>query len=251
LKNPSKIIKTLYPLKTFQKKLHFSILFGLLLNFSSIHSQTGQEIFTYNWFDKNLGVESLDYENGPAHLNFDKTATDQNRYYIADVFKNGSINYNGQNYYDLYLKYDISADELILRPYDESNNIKINLIKENVASFKINNEKFINLKEVPSIAYKTGYYEEVLLGKNTILYIKYYKEKNNVMKDNIFLIAYKQKNDFILLKEEKFNLIHDKKEIIKLYPESKKKINDFYFKNGNLKKDDPALFMKSLMKYIN
>ncbi|MRX37735.1 hypothetical protein GJU43_00470 [Flavobacterium sp. LC2016-23] len=237
-------------MKKLQKKLYFLILFGLFLNIYSIHSQTNNEISTYNWFDKNLGIESLDLKNGPAHLNFDKTAHNQNRYYIDD-FKNGSVTYNGQDYFDLYLKYDIYADELVLKPYSESNTTKINIVKDYVSSFKIGNQKFINLKELNSTNFKKGYYEEVNLTNNTTLYIKYYKERNNAMKENISYIEYLPKYDYILLKEKDFHLINEKKEIIKLYPDDKRKINDFYFKNRNLKKEDPSLFIKSLMKYIN
>ena len=237
-------------MKKIQKKSYFIILFGLFLSFQSIHSQNNNEITTYNWFDKNLGVESLDFKNGPAHFNFDKTVEGQNRYYISDQFKNGSIEYKDQNYFDLYLKYDINADELILRPYSESNHTQINLIKENVTSFKLGSQKFVNLKDIPS-NFKGGYYDETLNDDKSVLYIKYFKEKNNVQKDNLFLIEYRSKYDFILLKDNTFTLINDKKEIIKLYPEKKRKINDFYFMNRTLKKDDPGLFMKNLMKYIN
>lgn len=250
LEAPTKNIKTTNPLKKFQKKLYFLILFGLFLNIYSIHSQTNNEVATYNWFDKNLGIESLDLKNGPAHLNFDKTANNENRYYTDD-FKSGSIIYNNQNYFDLYLKYDIYADELVLRPYKESNTTKINVVKDYVSSFKIGNQKFVNLKELSAPNFKKGYYEEVILAANTILYIKYYKERNNVMKENIAYIAYLPKYDYILLKGKDFYLINDKKEIIKLYPEEKRKINDFYFKNRSLKKEDLSLFMKSLMKFIN
>lgn len=236
-------------MKKIQKKSYFIILFGLFLNISSIYSQNNSEISTYNWLDKKVGIESLDFKNGPAHFNFDKTVDNQNRYYISD-FKNGSIEYNGQNYFDLYLKYDINADELILRPYSESNHTQINLIKENVTSFKLGSQKFVNLKNMPS-NFKGGYYDETLNGDKSVLYIKYFKEKNNVQKDNLFLIEYRSKYEFILLKDKTFTLINDKKEIIKLYPEKKRKINDFYFMNRTLKKDDPGLFMKNLMKYIN
>ncbi|KFF07040.1 hypothetical protein [Flavobacterium reichenbachii] len=237
-------------MKKIQKKPYFIILFGLFLNIFSIHSQNNSEAATYNWLDRNLGVESLDFRNGPAHFNFDRTVDNQNRYYISNDFRNGSITYNNQNYYDLYLKYDIYADELILRPYTDSNNMQINLIKDNVGSFKLGNQKFVNLKNLSS-TFKGGYYDETLNGDKSILYIKYFKEKNNTLKDNVFLIEYRLKYEFLLLKENTFTLINDKKEIIKLYPDKKRKINDFYFMNRDLKKDDPGLFMKNLMKYIN
>lgn len=246
---PTKNIKTTNPLKKLQKKSYFIILFGLFLSIQSIHSQNNNEISTYNWFDKNLGVESLDFKNGPAHFNFDKTVDGHNRYYISNDFKSGSINYNGQNYYNVDLKYDIYMDEAIIRPYNETNHTQSNLIKESVTYFKIGNEKFVNLKELTA-NYKGGYYEEVATGENTILYIKYYKEKKDVLKDNLFLIDFEQKHEFIVLKDNKFTLVNEKQEIIKLYPDKKRKINDFFFMNRNLKKDDPGLFMKSLMKYI-
>ncbi|MDQ6470380.1 hypothetical protein RB619_06985 [Flavobacterium sp. LHD-80] len=238
-------------MKNSQKKVIFLSLFGLLLNIYSIHSQSVKEIETFNWFDKNTGIESLDIKNGRAHLNFDKTVENQHRYYGPDEFRKGSVRYNSQNYFDLYLKYDIYADELVLRPYDEQNNTKINLIKSNVSNFKIGNETFVNLKELNNTAFKGGYYEEIAINSNQIFYIKYYKEKKKNIKEEFNLIEYTPRYEFILWKENKFNLINDKKAIIALFPESKRKINDFYLMNRNLRKENTSLFMKNLIKFIN
>ena len=237
-------------MKNHQQKAIFLVLFGLFLNIHSSQSQTNDDITVYNWFDKNLGLESLDFKNGLAHLNFDKTPPNQNRY-LTNEFKKGSINYNEQYYFDLFLKYDIHSDELVLRPYDEANTTKINLIKENINSFTIGTDKFINLKELNTSTFKGGYYEEVLIGNNITLYIKYYKEKKKSAKDEINLIDYVPKYEFVLLKENKYSVINEKKEIIALFPDSKRKINDFYIMNRDLKKDNFPLFMKNLIKYIN
>jgi len=250
LSTKSQNIKNTNPLKKNQKKHYFIILFGLLLNILNINSQNNKEISTYNWFDKNSGKEALDFNNGTGHLNFDKTIDNENRYYITDEFKTGSISYNDQNYFSLDLKYDIFKDELVFRPYIETTHIQINLLKEKVDFFKIGNQKFVNLKLLPH-SLKTGYYEETVTGNNSILYIKYYKEKRDIIKDDHFLISYKQNSDFLLLKDNTFILINDKKEIIKLYPEQKRKIQNFFSTNKDLKKDNPGLFMKNLMKYIN
>jgi len=238
-------------LKNYQQKTIFLVLFGLFLNIHSTQSQTTNDISIYNWFDKNLGIESLDIKNGPAHLNFDKTVDNQNRYYGSDDFKKGTVNYNNQNYFDQFFKYDIYNDQLVLRPYDESNNTKINLIKENINYFTLGNEKFVNLKELNNTKFKGGYYEEVVINNTITLYIKYHKEKKKNIKDESNVIEYLPRYEFILLKENKFNLINDKKEIIALFPASKTKINDFYLMNKNLRKENNSLFMKNLIKYIN
>ena len=248
--NQNKTLKQPNSLKNHQQKTIFLVLFGLFLNIYTTQSQTNDDIIVYNWFDKNLGLESLDFKNGLAHLNFDKTATNQNRY-LTDEFKKGSINYNEQIYFDLFLKYDIYSDELVLRPYDEANTTKINLIKDNIKSFIIGNEKFTNLKELNTSIFKGGYYEEVLIKNNITLYIKYYKEKKKSTKDEINLIDYVPKYEFILFKENKYNLISEKKEIITLFPDDKRKINDFYLMNRDLRKENPSLFMKNLIRYIN
>lgn len=236
-------------MKNHQQKIILFVLFGLFLNIHSIRSQTNDDTTIYNWFDKNLGLESLDFKNGSAHLNFDKTAENQHRY-LTDDFRKGNINYENQVYFGLFLKYDIYADELILRPY-ESNTTKINLIKDNIKNFTIGDEKFTHLKELNTSIFKGGYYEEVVIKNNITLYIKYYKEKKKSAKDEINLIDYVPKYEFILLKENKYDLITDKKEIIALFPDKKRKINDFYLMNRDLKKEKPALFMKNLIRYIN
>lgn len=235
-------------MRKFNKKI-LLVALGLFFTLHNTYSQKNKEVLTYNWFDKSIGIESLDIKNGLLHFNFDKTANNNNRYYISNDFKSGSINYNNQDYYDLFLKYDIYSDELVLKPYNKSNTTQINLIKENINFFKIGEQKFVNLKEIKP--FKAGYYEETSLGKNIFLYIKYYKEKNKVLKDNFSSIEYSQKNEFLLLKENEFYWVNDRNQIIKLYPDSKKKINNFYFSNNDLRKNNNVLFMKNLMKYIN
>ena len=84
-----------------------------------------------------------------------------------------------------------------------------------------------------------------------ILYIKYYKEKKKNNKEEVDLIEFIPKHEFILLKENKFQPINDKKEILAVFPNSKRKINDFYLLYRNLKKENTPLFMKNLLKYIN
>lgn len=237
-------------MKKLQKELLYIFLFGLFLNTPKIFSQNNNEVLTYNWFDKNLGKESLNYNNGTGHLNFDRTINDSHRYYNTTEFKNGSIIYEGQSYFNLDLKYDLFNDQLIARPYIESPNIQINLIKEKVDSFKIDNENFINIKQT-STNFKSGYYEEMIVGNNDVLYIKYNKEKKDVIKDYSVFIDYKSHNDYLLLKDNKLTLINDKKEIIKLYPDQKRKINDFFLMNKDLRKTNQVLFMKNLIKYIN
>lgn len=243
--------KSTIVLKTLQKIPIYLLIVGLLLNNYDLRSQTSKETEIYNWFDKNLGVESLDIKNGSAHLNFDKTIENQNRYYFTENFRKGNVRYNNQDYFDVLLKYDIYKDDLVLNPYDEANTTKITLRKDNIENFTINNEKFINLKILNPLLFRGGFYEEISINNNSILYIKYFKEKKKDQKEESNLIQYIPRYEFVLLKENEYHLINEKKEIIALFPDSKRKINDYYFMNKNLRKQDQVLFIKNLIRYIN
>lgn len=232
------------------KKNYFILLFGLLIYSQNNYCQNYTDIQTYEWFDTKLGKESLEFRTGTGHLNFDNTIDNEHRYYNINEFKNGSIVFNGQTHYNIDLKYDTFADELVIRPYPDRARIQINILKEKTDSFKIENENFVNLKP-QNATYKAGYYQETIVGENCILYTKYIKLKTQIIKDNYLLTSYIPYHEFLLLKEGKFILINSQSEIVKLYPTQKRKINDFYYINKKLKKESPGLFMKKLMKYIN
>ncbi|MFZ0599055.1 MAG: hypothetical protein WAM46_18860, partial [Flavobacterium sp.] len=99
--------------------------------------------------------------------------------------------------------------------------------------------------------FRRGYYEEVLVGNNITLFVKYYKDKKKINKDEIDLVEFIPKYEFVLLKDSKFYLVNTKKEILVLFPNNKRKINDFYLLHRDLKSDNPALFTKNLLKFIN
>lgn len=238
------------------KKSKINIALALLIiscNGFKIYSQNNSETSLYNWFDNVIGKENLVINNGTRHTNYDRTLNNKDRYYNTDLLTTGSINYDNQDYFEITLKYDIYKDELILKYYGESDYTEINLIKDKVGSFKINDENFINLNinnQLPSNS-RGGYYEQNLVAKNFTFYIKHYKEKKEILKSNGVFIEYFYQNEFMLFIDNKFNIINTKKEILNLFPDYKSKINDYYLMNRNLKKENETKFMKNLMRYIN
>lgn len=240
------------PLKNLRKKSLEILFFAIFFNFYNLYSQSSNQTSVYNWFDNTIKKENLPINNGKLHTNFDKLLGAVDRYYISDKFSHGNLGYENQEYYDISLKYDIYKDELILKSQEEGL-IEINLIKENVQSFKLYDKKFINLnfdKQLPS-NFRGGYYEENQTGKNFIFYIKHYKEKKEIIKGTETFVDYYYKNQFLLFTQGKYNLINSKSELIKLFPNEKSKINDFYLMNRNLKSENESRFMENLMRYIN
>lgn len=239
-------------MKNYQKKSTLLVLFGLFLSIYSIHSQTNNDITTYNWFDKTIGRKNLDIVNGIPHTNPYRTAEGNHLYYI-DQYEFGNLIYEGQSYYNVKLKYDIYRDILVLNPFDESKNIGVNVITAKVESFSIKDKNFVNIDKKDSTVpeFTPGYYEENKITPDFIFYIKHHKDQQKVVTEGMLFYTFKENTSFYLNLKNKIYPIKNKNNIIKLYPEQKKQINGFYLMNRELKKSDENQFMRNLIKYIN
>ncbi len=248
-------------MKNYQKKSAFLILFGLFLNIFIIHSQTSNTSSLYNWFDKTIGKENLELYNGPRHINFYRTFDKSHSYYITDDYSNGNVNYQGQNYYNLNLKYDVNHDDLVLKSVGEYDYLGINLIKEQTAFFTLHNKKFINIEldNPQHPIYMNGYYEEIILSKNNTLYIKHHKRKEKVIGAQIISDGdnqnssdeFKEKNEFILKYKNEYYEISSKSDIIKIFPMYKSQIKKYYNSNAQLEESNKNFFIENLVKEIN
>lgn len=235
-------------------KISIRTLLIILCSFSKlsiVSAQSNNNESVYNWFDKTIGKENLGVNNGAIHTNYNLRLNDQNRYLDSNKFIIGNVNYDAQDYFDVNLKYDIYNDELILKPYGESDYISITLAKEKVKAFTIYNTKFVNLNLELPLEFSKGYYEENLMGKSFVFYIKHYKIKEEILKGNSVFTNYFYINKFILFSENKFNKINSKSDILKLFPDYKREITNFYKTYKDLKKQNELKFTKNLMIYIN
>ena len=239
-------------MKNYQKKSILLVLFGLFLSIYSVHSQTNNDITTYNWFDKTIGRKNLDIVNGIPHTNPYRTIGGNHLYYI-DQYELGSLTYEGQSYYNVKLKYDIYRDILVLNPFGESENIGVNVITAKVESFSIKDKNFVNIdKKDPTVPeFTLGYYEENKIAPDFIFYIKHHKDQQKVVTEGMLFYTFKENTSFYLNLKNKIHPIKNKNNIIKLFPEQKKQINGFYLMNRELRKSDENQFMRNLMKYIN
>ncbi|WP_073483433.1 MULTISPECIES: hypothetical protein [unclassified Flavobacterium] len=239
-------------MKNYQKKIVFHVLFGLLLNIYVIHSQTNNDVNIYNWFDKTVGKDNLDLNNGTPHTNPYRTIGDSHLYLI-NKYELGKITCEGQKYYEVKLKYDIYRDILVLNQYGESENIGINLIQNKVESFSILDKNFVKIdrKIVTVPEFTLGYYEEIKIAPDFTFYIKHHKDLQKTVLETGVFYTFKENNSFFIDLKNNIYIIKGKNDIIKLFPEQKKQINGFYLLNRELKKSDLNQFMKNLMKYIS
>ncbi len=245
--------KSTFLLKNYQKKVLSLYFFAFFINVSSLHSQSKDDILIYNWFDKVTGKENLDINNGTLNNNPYKTIGYESMYYNNDDYQSGTLNYENQIYFDVYLKYDLYNDQLIINPSGLNKKIGINLNSSKVASFTIGGKHFVKIDKKDSLKPEvpTGYYEEIKIAPDFIFYIKHHKEIRKKISDNGVYYNFTSNNLFFIKYLNKISKIERKKDILKLFPEQKKQINEFYLMNREIKKSNLNQFMENLIKSIS
>ncbi|MBB4800421.1 hypothetical protein HNP37_000460 [Flavobacterium nitrogenifigens] len=240
-------------MKNHKKKYILIAIFGLFLNISNLYSQNAKEQSIHNLFDNTVGIENLGISNGYAYKDPYNTIDGNNMYYISNDFRKGSVTYEGQTYFDVNLKYGLYKDELIFSPHGESKYSSISLIQDKTSAFTINGRNFVNLnkKVSPLPELTTGYYEVTALREGFNFYIKHFKKLENKTVDNKVYSNFIESNTYFIFYKNTYYTSNSKSEILKIFPNQKKQINDFYAMNRGIRKSDNDQFMINLLKHIN
>lgn len=240
------------PLKNHQKKAFYLLILSILLNTSYSYCQSNDQSSLYDYFDNAVGKDNLNINNGVLHSEPFRPIANKHRYYI-DEFTVGDISFEEEIYSNSYLKYDILEDQVIFKQKGQTDNLAMNIVKDKVDFFYINNKKFTNLKsesiEFPNIV--KGIYEENYVGSDVSLYTKHYKEKIKVFQTDGVYYNYIEKVNYILKYNGFFYKVDSPKELKKIFPSFKKEINDYYKTNKKLVRSDKSQFMENLTKQIN
>ena len=231
------------------KKIIFTACIFLGMNYMG--AQSPEEILTKS-FDQIIGKENLDINNGTFHTNEFRVINNKHRYYPSEKFEKGDVTYNNQQYFDIDIKYDLYKDILVYRPQD-SDFLSINLISEKISTFKLNNKNFVYLNSLnfPLNDVKSGLYEKCVNGKTFIFYIKHKRDKREVFKETTAFNEFENNYEYYLEKNGALYKINAKKDLVKLFPDFKRQINDFYSAFKPLEKENKPLFYEKLMIYLN
>ena len=220
--------------------------------FTSVHSQQRIEQLT-KAFDSVVGTENLPLINGTFHLNTFRVVNEKNRYYDED-YQKGNVAYDGEQYFDVNLKYDLYEDVLIVQPFTTSRDIGVNLIPSKTLSFKLDGKDFVNFeKYYPNLQEEniSGFLEEVEYAPNLRLFIKYYKDYREKNDRSYTYYEFYENHDFYLLRDGNFREITSRRDVYKIFPEYKDQIKSFYKGNKDLANSNEVMFFKNLAEYLS
>jgi len=232
----------------------FRSLLLLLLLFSFPDKTHGQESMRlYNtYFDQTIGIQNTGLYQGQIHIEKYRTINEKTQFFKSRKFLNGSVNFEGQEYYDLDLKYDVYEDQVLLKLVSSAGGGTLKLWTDGLDSFVIDGHKFIKItpKETSGLNLY-GFYEVSMSGTYLTLFTKFTK-KSFQRKDrsSIYYEFVPGKSEYVLYYEGGYHLIESKKDVVSLFPNQKKEIDKFYTIARRLKNTNFDDFQIALMKRI-
>ncbi len=227
----------------------------LLVIPSLLISQNEQEkSMLYSWYDQITGVDNTSLYNGIEHTEKYRFLNENTTYFNSSKFLSGNIIYNGELFYDIKLKYDAYQQEVIVNLQNRNSGSSIlKLFKSKIDEFSIGDSKFKKIEDKTSGTVEMkGFYEISLANQ----YLFYYKKHQKVKREIFFegkihpeFIDAKTKK--ILFYKNKYYVVDTKKDLVKIFPQLKKNISNFYKNNRSIQKIAPDIFMLEILKEIS
>jgi hypothetical protein len=169
-------------------------------------------------------------------------------YYSSRDWQSGTVAHQGVLYKDVFLKYDLVADEVIIRHINGFT--PVILFTKRVQSFTLGGRLFVNLSSNDSAAFKPGVYEELNRGKLS-LYAKRSKFLEETIQTNSLLRKFIDRHSFYVLKNGQYHLIKKEKHILELLGEKKEEVKA-WLKASRIKyKSEPELALTQIVAHYN
>ncbi len=164
-------------MNTHLKFIFIVVFLSFSLYTSRLNCQTNIENQNYyTWFDQVVGIENTNLFNGTRYFKKYRTEDGMHEFFKDDAFVLGSVTFDGQNYFNIPLKYDIYEDEIIANLKSTYGQTILRLNKAFISKFLIYNEQFMFISVKNKEVYLNGFYEDAYSDNHISLYIQHNKE---------------------------------------------------------------------------
>ncbi len=231
-------------------KLTSLLLFLSLFFTANISGQTSTENEKYYiWFDKIVGVENTSLFNGLRYLEEFRTLNNNHKFFSTSQFIKGNLIYDDQNYYDIDMKYDLYKDQVIVNLQGQSGNSIIELNADRIEQFTLNGITFNQVKTNNKDL--KGFYAILTENNGVICYKRYRKSQKKYIQNKNIYYEFSSFNEYVLNIPSGIYPIKSKSDFIKVFPEYKNEINNFYRKNKKLIDSNYDMFLAQLTNEVS
>jgi len=217
----SLIITLVFQFKVWSQQANFNTEFldKSLTNAKDAYRQNiGNQLQIYN------GIEYMDYDKGIAGHPF----------YLSDYYEYGELEYDGEIYDSVEMKYDIHKDLLVIKYYNQFGYRKDLIPDINKATgFHFLDHSFIVVHDTSDTQLLESGIYELLFKKEFYLLSKRSKELFEEVDGKYLRQRFVDKNRYYILKDEQLLTIKNKRSMLKAFPEQKKTLQK-YIRNNRL-----------------
>jgi hypothetical protein len=232
--------------------------FFILLAYTFLQNVAGQTVIsdsdvqkaaanTIDVYYHALGDQSPLY-NGREYIEYASTLQEGHPFFELPVFVKGSIRFDGMEFQDVPMQYDMIKDEVIIQHFGKV--YKINLPVEKIERFTLSGHNFIRIIQDSSHQLKTGFYDRLYNGKIMVLAKREKKIREERINFQISNVV-DQKNYYYIKKDGIYYTLKNMHTLLGILKSKKKEIQQYLNKNKIKYKNDPEHAMIIAAEYYD
>jgi hypothetical protein len=201
----------------------------------------------YLWFDSLIGQTSSGVYKGVNYTNEYRAINEKHQFFKSGDFKTGSVNYKGQDYFELLLRYDVYLGNLLVVNDALANRPIMVFDKEGITRFTIDGHSFEYLSPKRSAEVEAGFFEVLLKNETLTLYKKHTKKIFKRTDAQSLYYEFKDGYSYVLHSDNDFYPFKKVKEVISIFPDYKKELRSIQKKHSALKKSDTDAYVLAVL----
>jgi hypothetical protein len=231
------------------------VLFAILtLSLSSAGQQVSDTSFrqkslsnVIQFYYSAIGLQAHLY-NAPLYEPYPRAFTDGHQFFKTAAFSNEMVFYDGLQYFNIPLQYDIIRDEVIM--VYPIGNYFLNLIKEKIDSFSLFNHSFIKIKTNGNIsAPAAGFYEQLYSSPAISFFAKRTKLIQEVSGRSSIDTRVFDRSHYYIKKDNGYHTVKNKNSLMDLLKDKKTEMQQYIKENKLRFKNFEADVLQTLRYY--
>ena len=207
--------------------------------------QNYSEDLLYSWFDNIIGIAQLGIHEGEVYQENHRVKSKRSKFFPSADFSSGTVQFNGQIYFNLNLKYNVYDDELLLLVENALGGNILKLNKSGVENFAIQGHRFKYLDDMfKDSEIPPGFYEITMEGPFFSLLIKHRKLATQQLESNLVFYEFEDLDKLCILQyRNKYELLNDISDLTKLFPKHKEALAQYYKDQKRKSSFDTSLYV--------
>lgn len=204
--------------------------------------------FAVNLYSATIG-ENAHLYNGREYFTYDKRIRG-NPFFETTTLTAGNISYDGGDYYNIPMLYDITSDEVVINLYNQ--NFKISLLTEKTEKFTFLNHSFYRMAKdsLHGVLLSAGFYDQLYRGNTTVL-VKRKKVVSEKIIYNANDFSYQNDDHFYIKLDNKYAEITNKASLFKAFRNKKREVRKYLKKHRIKFKTDPEKAILQSAEYYD